>query len=34
MPLGYLRGENLWAVVFRLIVDKKHGIFDSSQDSF
>lgn len=32
MPPGYPGGENLWAVVFRLIVDKLHGIFVSIQN--
>ena len=31
-PPEYPGGENLWAVVFRLIVDKLHGIFASIQD--
>lgn len=33
-PPGYPGGENLWAAVFRLIVEEKHGIFNSFQGSF
>lgn len=32
MPPGYPGGENLWAAVFQLIVDKLHGIFASIQN--